>query len=75
MNKYNTNVFGVFQLLDAIIPSMKKNKKGRILLASIPSEDYLVFHSVLLFMAQQSLLWKVIHGALLRNWHNSTFSK
>ena len=31
MNTYNTNVFGVFRLLRAIIPSMKKNKKGRII--------------------------------------------
>ena len=31
MNTYDTNVFGVFRLLRAIIPSMKKAKKGRII--------------------------------------------
>jgi NAD(P)-dependent dehydrogenase (short-subunit alcohol dehydrogenase family) len=31
MNTYDTNVFGVFRMLRAIIPSMKKNKKGRII--------------------------------------------
>ncbi|XP_028400243.1 retinol dehydrogenase 8-like [Dendronephthya gigantea] len=31
MNTFNTNVFGVFRMLRAIVPSMKKKKKGRII--------------------------------------------
>ncbi|XP_046862374.1 retinol dehydrogenase 8-like [Xenia sp. Carnegie-2017] len=30
-NIYNTNVFGVLRMIRAVVPSMKKNKKGRII--------------------------------------------
>lgn len=47
MNTYNTNVFGVFRMLRAIVPSMKKNKKGRIInISSIGGLFGLPFNTV-----------------------------